>query len=295
MLGWGGGDVNVPWARKARHAGVQEALPAVVESASSSSPHFDVRKFLEDDEKEFKISLLPVSPFLVRSRVGTSLEVSQDICPWRCSLMCPRVDHSVDTCCWDVPTSGKEGLMTDRFVGFNIHFPWSFGLIYQSQFKSNSFIWKILFSATQWSPDCLSWTKQVLVCRWVQWNWHHSVGVDLRWICMWDATSLRTFRIGSGSKAFKPEIEKWKKLHPNARKTPSYFLCHLRIAGCLERRETGKVLLKDLPLVALAPASAHWKCAGCATHRIFPSCGEECSHTSACWRQSCMEKPSPFA
>ena len=70
-----------------------------------------------------------------------------------------------------------------------------------------------------------------------------------------DATSLRTFRIGSGSKAFEPEIEKWKKLHPNARKTPSYFLCHLRIAGCLERRENGKVLLKDLPLVALAPGS----------------------------------------
>ena len=55
--------------------------------------------------------------------------------------------------------------------------------------------------------------------------------------------------------AFKPEIEKWKKLTPNARKTPSYFLCHLRIAGCLERRENGKVLLKDLPLVALAPGS----------------------------------------
>ena len=70
-----------------------------------------------------------------------------------------------------------------------------------------------------------------------------------------DATSLRTFRIGSGSKAFKQEIEKWKKVHPNARKTPSYFLCHLRIAGCLERRENGKVLLKDLPLVALAPGS----------------------------------------
>ena len=103
------------------------------------------------------------------------------------------LDHSVDTCCWDVPTSGKEGLMTDRFVGFNIHFPWSLGLIYQSQFKSNSLIWKILFSATQWSPDCLSWTrkkKQVLVCRWVQWNWHHSVGVDLRWICMWDLPDL---------------------------------------------------------------------------------------------------------
>ena len=111
-----------------------------------------------------------------------------------------------------------------------------------------------------------------------------------------DATSLRTFRIGPGSKAFRAEIEKWKKLHPSARKRPSYFLCHLRIAGCLERREDGRVLLKDLPLVALAPGSRPpTESVQDVQHTGFFQAVVKSAHTFACWRQSCMEKPSPCA
>ena len=69
-----------------------------------------------------------------------------------------------------------------------------------------------------------------------------------------DATSLRTFRIGASSKAFQPEIQTWKEKH-RGKRAPKYFLCHVRIAGCIERGDHGKVLLCDLPIIPLAPGS----------------------------------------
>ena len=73
-----------------------------------------------------------------------------------------------------------------------------------------------------------------------------------------DATALGTFRIGQASKAFQEEIAQWTQKHPG-KKRPIYFLCHLRIAGCLECGAEGKVILKELPLVFLAPGSRpHW-------------------------------------
>ena len=69
-----------------------------------------------------------------------------------------------------------------------------------------------------------------------------------------DATALGTFRIGQAFQAFQEEIAQWRQKHPG-KKRPIYFLCHLRIAGCLERGADGKVILKELPLVLLAPGS----------------------------------------
>jgi hypothetical protein len=69
-----------------------------------------------------------------------------------------------------------------------------------------------------------------------------------------DATALGTFRIGQASQAFREEIAQWRQKHPG-KKRPIYFLCHLRIAGCIECGAEGKVILKELPLVLLAPGS----------------------------------------
>lgn len=50
------------WARKARQSGDEEALPAVGVSASSSA-HFDVRKFLDDEEKEIQEIIASSVPY----------------------------------------------------------------------------------------------------------------------------------------------------------------------------------------------------------------------------------------
>ena len=69
-----------------------------------------------------------------------------------------------------------------------------------------------------------------------------------------DATSIRTFRFGASSQSFAPEIRKWQAKHKNARK-PTHFICHLRVAGAIERGPAGRVLLDVLPLVALTPGA----------------------------------------
>ena len=67
-----------------------------------------------------------------------------------------------------------------------------------------------------------------------------------------DASALRCFRVGRNSQAWAPEIRRWLKEHPFAKK-PRYFVGHLRVAGALERGEHGRLMMRALPVRLLSP------------------------------------------